>query len=847
MGDIRVTQTTVTDPRGKTRTYDIESGYIAAITNHLGQRTAFTRPDGTHLITRIQDHLQRRTDIAYDAKKNVSVMRQYKDPGTWLQEVKTEFTYDLMPGHFNLLTQYKDPLNHVWTFGLSDDGKNVTSVTNPLGKIWQITPNASGQPQTTTDPLTHSVTFGYNSYGLVQSVTDHLNNTTTYTYDPLGRRIAATDPRGYTARFAYDLLNRLTAVANPLGQAVQFAYDPNSNLTSVKDPRGGEIVYTYNNMDQLVTRRDQLLRTETHTYDTQGGGTLVSFRDRKNQETTWDPYDDLNRPTVVRFHNSAGTEVGTLTYGYDAAHRLQTLTDSISGQIRWEYDALNRLLQEITPQGTIAYVPDDANRRTSMLVAGPGQVPVTYDWDQANRLRSITRGGLIATYDYDNANRRRRLTLPNGVFIDYGYDEGNRLTSLIYSNSSSELGRLLYAYDRASNRTLMAGSWARTLLPDVVSGGTYDAANRQLTLGGKTMTYDNNGSLETVTEGDQTTYTWDVRDRLTNIASPSVTASFGYDATNRRTAKTIAGSSTTFLHDGLDIIEEIVGGATANYLRGLGIDEHLARIDDGDGTICYLPGALGNTVALTDSAGVVATSYTYEPFGRASAAGTTSANTFQFTGREDDGTGLYYFRARYYRPDLGRFLQEDPVRSADIDANFYSYAENNPANLVDPLGLISMVPRHGASLGNKGWGGVTEWIEGFNDRFLRYRGDSAGHHNQIVSRCNELRNNIGRLRETCPNDSYSQQLLQVLEKILSYCDKNFPPGSGPAPQTPFEPFPLPPPPNTQQGPQTSWVDKVREWLRDQDISAPKPGDIPWFQYLPFPLPGRPGQVPVRPR
>jgi YD repeat-containing protein len=110
-------------------------------------------------------------------------------------------------------------------------------------------------------------------------------------------------------------------VADPLGGPVRFQYDPNSNLKKVIDPRGGEITYDYDNMDQLVTRTDQLGRQETFGYDI--GGNSNSFRDRKNQLTTWSPYDDLNRPTTVTFQGGA-----TLTYGYDAANRLTSLNYS---------------------------------------------------------------------------------------------------------------------------------------------------------------------------------------------------------------------------------------------------------------------------------------------------------------------------------------------------------------------------------------------------------------------------------------------------------------------------------------------------------------------------------------
>ena len=233
---------------------------------------------------------------------------------------------------------------------------------------------------------------------------------------------------------------------------------------------------------------------------------------------------------------------------------------------------------------------------------------------------------------------------------------------------------------------MTGGSWARTLLPDVIPTASYNEANQQLTLGTKTMTYDLNGNLETLREGDQTTtYSWDVRDRLTGITGAGLSASFAYDAESRRTSKTIAGFSSVFLYDAEDIIKEMAGGQTVNYLRSLRIDETLARIEDG-GTTCYVPDALGSTAALADANGEVPTEYTYEPFGRTLSTGAASQNPFQFTGRENDGTGLYYYRARYYHPGLGRFIDEDPIGFLGEDINFYRYVENNPANLTDPSG-----------------------------------------------------------------------------------------------------------------------------------------------------------------
>ena len=88
------------------------------------------------------------------------------------------------------------------------------------------------------------------------------------------------------------------------------------------------------------------------------------------------------------------------------------------------------------------------------------------------------------------------------------------------------------------------------------------------------------------------------------------------------------------------------------------------------------------------SSGAVQTEYTFEPFGKATATGGSSSNAFTFTGREDDGTGLLFYRARYYDPSRQRFLSEDPTGFGGGDANLYAYTFNSPTNFTDPTGEI---------------------------------------------------------------------------------------------------------------------------------------------------------------
>jgi RHS repeat-associated protein len=125
---------------------------------------------------------------------------------------------------------------------------------------------------------------------------------------------------------------------------------------------------------------------------------------------------------------------------------------------------------------------------------------------------------------------------------------------------------------------------------------------------------------------------------------------------------------------------------TANLLTGLNIDEFFTRTASGT-TSTLLSDALGSTVGLVGSSGSIATSYTYQPFGATTTGGTGNSNPYQFTGRENDGTGLYFYRARYYSQGFGRFVSQDLRGFGGGGSNLYGYVFENPMSATDPSGL----------------------------------------------------------------------------------------------------------------------------------------------------------------
>jgi len=286
---------------------------------------------------------------------------------------------------------------------------------------------------------------------------------------------------------------------------------------------------------------------------------------------------------------------------------------------------------------------------------------------------------------YDAVGRRSLLTLPGGVSTEYQYDSASRLTALIYRNALGTLGDLRYQYDPVAKIVAVGGTFARTLLPNPVASAEYDAGNQQRRFGNSTLTYDANGNVESVTDSTGSiTLTWDSRDRLIGISGPDATASFGYDAFGRRALSIVNGARSEFLYDGVNPVRETFEAAVvANSLGGLGVDEYFARSDSG-GLRTLLADGRGSTLALADPSGAVRTEYTFDPFGRTNVVGALNTNPFQYTGRENDGTGLYYYRARYYLPSHGRFVSEDSLRQG---LNLYSYVGNDPINSRDPYGL----------------------------------------------------------------------------------------------------------------------------------------------------------------
>jgi RHS repeat-associated protein len=667
---------TVTDPLGRQRQVafnaeGLPTSETEAVGTELARTTSFERQSGTGLLLSTTDPLSRKTAFEYDSNGNVKEVTRLA--GT-AEAQTSKYVYE---SGTDRVTEATDPLNHTTKYQYGAKGE-LLKLTDALGHEVTLEYNSEGQPTAATNAEGQTTKFSYEN-GDPVATTSPLGNTTSWFTDTLGRTRSVTLPGGERYLYAYNDANGPTSMTAPSGAKTTVEYDADGDPTAIIDPREGKTTIGYDPMDRVTSETDPLKQVTKFTYNK--AGDLVEKVDRRGKVTIFE-YDKLRRLASVKFGVSKGKSESSITYEYDKADRLVKASDSIGGNYTLTYDKLDRLAAVEGPNGTAGYKYDAANRRTLMEV--PGRT-VSYEYDNADRLTKLTSGTLTVTLGYDKANRLQSLTLPDGIQQLYGYDKAGQTTSIAYKKGETTLGEIDYAYDANGRTEAMWGSYARLGLPQVLTSTTYDAANQLTKREGKSFSYDADGNL---TADASNKYIWDARGQLTSISGGS-TASFGYDPFGRRSSKTLGGTTTKPLYDGPNVVQESVGGkVTADLLTGPDPDQLFSRTTS-SGTSSYLTDVLGSTNALANSSGEVKTSYTYDPFGGVTKTGEASDNPFQFTGRENDGTGLQYNRARYYSPLMGRFISQDPAGFQGSGANLYWYANGNPVDFTDPSGESS--------------------------------------------------------------------------------------------------------------------------------------------------------------
>lgn len=663
-----ITETKVTNPNGNVTTHRFNGqGVELRRIDALGRIFKKDIDYATNQVTAEYDPLGRAAKYTYDSHGN-------RTSGVDSQGNTTIIEYDQ---RWNKPVRITNPLGNT-TLMTYDINGNLATTTNPEGETTTFAYNSLGKISSVTNPLGSTVRFDYDAEGNLIKTSDVLGRYVQHYYDNANRLIEIIDARGRSTRFEYDSLNRLSLVSNALSQTVTFVHDAKNNLVTVTDQRGVVAeTNAYNLRNQLISRTDALGKSIRYTYD--NAGNVIQITDKKGQVSV-SSYDALNRVAQIQYADGR-----TASFTYDLVGNLIRVSDSVSGEVLYTYDDLNRLTSETTNRGVVSYNYDSASRIVERRING--QDPTVYTYDKADRIKTITYRNKTASYSYDSAGRLVGRTHANGVTETYEFSADNALLSITYKKSDgSIIDRISYNYDESGNVTSRNRA-ALGSVPDSTFTATYDSNNRMLTFNGQPLAYDNNGNLITRQTAQGTiTYTWDAQNHLIGIIGPNGTAAFKYDYRGRRIEKTVNGQTVGYLYDGPQAIAELQGSSIGTtYLTGLQIDEVLARFSS-QGNRILLADALGSIIALTDDSQTTQTISGYSAYGEQAQAGENSDNSLQYTGRENDNTGLYYYRARYYDPQLKRFISSDP-KGLSAGINTYAYVSGNPMRRKDPFGL----------------------------------------------------------------------------------------------------------------------------------------------------------------
>jgi|GEM_PF-1592447 len=701
-----------------------------------------TAYDPNDNIIAVTDPNTNTTTYMYDADNRVISMVNAAGDTTLTQ-------YDPVGNVMSQTLPNNDTVTNVY-----DALNRIITVYDEIGLITSTAYDPVGNVLSSTDGLGHITSYMYDALNRRTSMTDALGQTATTAYDADSNVTSTTDRNGHITTYLYDALDRRVSVTDALGNTTATTYDPDSNIIGLTDANGHTTSYAYDGLNRRITETyaDAPPNTRTNVYDPVGN--LIQRIDQKGQVTTYS-YNDLYYMTNRAYLPSGSTDSFTYdndgqmlsgsrngwvdTFAYDGANRL-TNTVQNGRVLTYTYNIPGRVLTNTQPSGRVLnYTYDARNRLATLNDTTPNPPIVTYVYDDANRVVTRTyRNGTTATYTYNADNWVTSLNHSNGPSLiagfNYAYDnEGNKLYEQKLDNPTNSGA---YTYDAANRLTnydvgalsgsivpspTLANTWSLDPLGNwnsVTSNGvpevrTYGPVNELLTDNGSNYLYDADGNL---VEDNSYNYSYDEENRLTQIqrrSDSAIVGQYAYDALSRRVVKisdpAAVSSTNLYFYDDVRIIEEENSGGTttATYTYGNYVDEVLT-MDRAGQTYYYHQNTQWSPHALTAAGGTVVERYTYDAYGGVSVLNASYSplalnvwgtphsavsNAFVFTGRElNEESGLYYFRARYYDPAKGRFLQRDPHGYLDSQ-NLY---------------LAGFVPNHLDPSGNQTVVGCTE-------------------------------------------------------------------------------------------------------------------------------------------
>lgn len=652
----------IIDGRGQrwAREYDPRGNLVRAI-DPLGAAWEY-RCDGRGEVVEVRDPLGRAARIVRDAAGQVVALTdreghtrrfEYDECGRLVRRIgalggETRIEWDECGRMSSLVRPDRSRI------GLEYDAEgNLVRRVDGLGQAWTYTYGGFNKVASRTDPLGGRVEYGYDSEQNLIGVSNELGDVCTFEYDRCGRAVRAVGFDGRTQIFKYDAAGRKVGVVNGRRQRIMLERDPLGRVVGQRGSDGawlrfvydadGAVVEAANESCVLRFVRDACGRVVEEWADGavvesafDGLGCRIRRRSSGGHEVYYD-YDRNGALVGLRGVRRTEAPVDAPDFGVRDCWRIDLVRDAEGNEIarrlpgdvevRWERDVLGRpIVQRVLRSASAGREARELLRRT-------------YEWRAEDRL--------AATHDGERGTTR------------YVHDARGALIA-----AESAGGRAERAFDLAGN-VFRAGDRSDRL---------YGPGGRLLTAGAASFEYDADGNMTRRGEGDgEWRYLWDSLGQL----RAANTEEFDYDALGRRIARRGEGGEVRWAWDGDDCVEEVRGERGVAWVLGEDALPLASVVEEAPtGRITDLA---GETVAVEED-GAVAVVW-LDIFGDVEGE---AIDPWRWPGQyEEDGLGLFYNGFRFYDPELGIYISQDP---AWADLRAYGYVLD-PLGWCDPLGL----------------------------------------------------------------------------------------------------------------------------------------------------------------
>lgn len=624
--------------------------------------------------------------------QNISSLTSYDDRGLTLQK-SLKFYSNELPEYISYLY---------------DVNKNMIQSTLPDGTISKIIYDLSDNrivTSSTPNPANQSNTDSFiniiktkDNFGNIVLTVDANQGKTISVYDVLSQNISMTDPLGSSTTYSYNSLGQMTKVSNPDTGTVQYSFYNTGDVEKVTDALGQTQNFTYDALGRVLQEKrlfadGSLDKIVTYTYDSAENGKGLKASISTPDVTYKYAYDLLGNVKQKTTKISNLPESYVETYSYDALkHMVKTDLPDVSSVI-YSYGQdglLSEVGFKVASSSDIITMASYENytalgKYTKIAFANGVETDLTYDiLGRMQTSKTVHGNNILRNYTY-GWNRAAKILNIEDVRVhpsinfsqDFTYDEMGYL-----SKASSLYGKMDYGYNLTGDITSFnqtTYNYSSTKKHQMISSSD-----------GTSLAYDDKGNMSSkISSDNQTTYSYDVLGNLISVQNSTITDKmrFAYDDHWQRVwHKKADGAAIYYISPSYVVTCETPSSCNVmRYVYGDG--RVVASISPTNDMRYYHSNNIGSTTLITDLNATETDYVTYLPFGSIDEEHSNIKEDFlqKFSGKELDKSGLYYFGARYYDPDLRRFTTPDPAKQF---ASPYIYVANDPIKNTDPDGRV---------------------------------------------------------------------------------------------------------------------------------------------------------------